>query len=56
MREAIAGFATLKEAVSHWLKVVGLGIEWAAAAVIVAGLAWSTTMAMAADQGSSVLK
>ena len=43
MREAIAGFATLEEAVSYWLKVVGLGIEVAAAAVIIAGLVWSTT-------------
>jgi len=42
MREAIAGFVTLEEAVSHWLKVVGLGIEVAAATVIVAGLVWST--------------
>ena len=28
--------------VSHWLKIVGLGIEILAAIVIVIGLAWST--------------
>ena len=33
---------TLDEAVAHWLKIVGLGIEIFAALVIVAGLAWST--------------
>jgi uncharacterized membrane protein len=32
----------LEVTVSHWLKVVGVGIEIFAAAVIVAGLAWSS--------------
>lgn len=32
----------LEMAVSHWLKIVGLGIEILAAMVIVIGLAWST--------------
>ena len=41
MRDAAASL-TLDEAVAHWLKIVGLGIEIFAALVIVAGLAWST--------------
>jgi uncharacterized membrane protein len=32
----------LETAVSHWLKLIGLGIEILAAMVIVIGLAWST--------------
>jgi uncharacterized membrane protein len=40
MREAPA--SALNEAVSHWLEIVGAGIEIAAALVIVIGLAWST--------------
>lgn len=32
----------LEMTVSHWLKIVGLGIEILAAMVIVIGLAWST--------------
>src|SRR5262249_27257997 len=43
MREVIAQFSAVEEAVSYCLKIVGLGIEAAAAAVIVAGLVWSTT-------------
>ena len=39
MREA-AIIPNLEEAVSHWLKIVGLGIEVLAALVIVIGLAW----------------
>lgn len=41
MREGPPGLA-LDEAVSHRLKIVGAGIEIAAALVIVIGLAWST--------------
>ena len=33
---------SLETAVSHWLKLVGVGIEILAAMVIVIGLAWST--------------
>ena len=35
---------SLEEAVSHWVKIVGLGIEVLAALVIVIGLAWSTCL------------
>ena len=41
MREAATGLA-LEDAVGHWLRVVGLGIEILAALVIVGGLMWST--------------
>jgi uncharacterized membrane protein len=41
MREVAAGLG-LEDAVGHWLRVVGLGIEILAALVIVGGLAWST--------------
>jgi uncharacterized membrane protein len=41
MDEAAIG-ANLEVAVSHWLKVVGLGIEVFGALVIVLGLGWST--------------
>ena len=41
MREAATGLG-LEEAVGHWLRVVGLGIEILAALVIVGGLVWST--------------
>lgn len=34
----------LEMTVSHWLKIVGLGIEVLAAMVIVVGLAWSTCL------------
>ena len=33
---------SLEMTVSHWLKVIGLGIEILAAMIIVVGLAWST--------------
>jgi uncharacterized membrane protein len=42
MHEAAAALAQLEAGASHWLRIVGLGIEVAAAAVIVTGLAWST--------------
>jgi uncharacterized membrane protein len=41
MREAASGLG-LEDAVGHWLRVVGLGIEILAALVIVGGLMWST--------------
>ena len=41
MHEAAASL-TLEEAVAHWLKIVGLGIEIFAALAIVTGLGWST--------------
>ena len=41
MRE-VAAVLTIEEAVGHWLKLVGVGIELFAALVIVAGLGWST--------------
>src|SRR5262245_34943198 len=41
MREA-ATCLGLEDAVGHWLRVVGLGIEILAALVIVGGLMWST--------------
>ena len=41
MREATLGLG-LEDAVGHWLRVVGLGIEILAAVVIVGGLVWST--------------
>jgi uncharacterized membrane protein len=34
----------LEATVSHWLKVVGLGIEILAAMIIVVGLVWSTVL------------
>lgn len=34
----------LEATVTHWLKVVGLGIEILAAVIIVVGLAWSTVL------------
>jgi uncharacterized membrane protein len=34
----------LEVTVSHWLKVVGLGIEILAATIIVVGLVWSTVL------------
>jgi uncharacterized membrane protein len=37
-----AEFAILEEALARYLRVVGLGIEAAAAAIIVGGLAWSS--------------
>jgi uncharacterized membrane protein len=37
-----AEFAMLEEAIGRYLRVVGLGIEVAAAAIIVGGLAWSS--------------
>ena len=41
MRETATGLG-LEDAVGHWLRVVGLGIEVLAALVIVGGLIWST--------------
>lgn len=41
MTEAIIPL-NLETAISHWLKLVGVGIEILAAIVIVVGLAWST--------------
>src|SRR5215467_8905825 len=41
MREAVIGLG-LEDAVGHWLRVIGLGIEILAALVIVGGLMWST--------------
>lgn len=35
---------SLEMTVSHWLKIVGLGIEIVAAMIIVVGLAWSTCL------------
>src|SRR5262245_9421140 len=43
MGEAVTGLR-LEDAVGHWLRVVGLGIEIAAALVIVGGLVWSTCL------------
>jgi uncharacterized membrane protein len=37
-----AEFAILEDVISRWLRIVGLGIEVAAAVIIVAGLAWSS--------------
>lgn len=44
---------SLEATVGHWLKVVGLGIEVLAAAIIVVGLVWSTYLFLfrQADEG-----
>ena len=55
MREAAAGL-TPDEAVAHWLKIVGLGIEIFAALVIVAGLAWSTYLYLRRRMGRGALR
>jgi uncharacterized membrane protein len=45
MHEAAAGaLAQLEAGTSHWLRIVGLVIEVAAAAVIVTGLVWATAV------------
>jgi uncharacterized membrane protein len=44
MHEVAAALAQLEAGTSHWLRIVGLGIEVAAAAVIVTGLVWATAV------------
>ena len=38
----VADVSPLEAAVSHWIGVIGIGIEIFGALVIVAGLVWST--------------
>jgi uncharacterized membrane protein len=41
---AAAALAQLEAGTSHWLRIVGLAIEVAAAAAIVTGLVWATAV------------
>ena len=43
MRDAVT-FLNLEEMVSHWLRILGVGIEVFGALVIVLGLGWSTCL------------
>jgi uncharacterized membrane protein len=44
MLEPLAEPASIEQAIGHWLRMAGLGIEVMAAVVIVGGLAWSTAV------------